>query len=96
MGVWGRALEGGGGGALGGVWVWVWAGPFCQDPSMPGHAGPCCHTCLEDPGCLFGSVRPQGWCHCRLRDRQVKHSGGLILTMSLHGGCHWTGRVHVT
>ena len=59
---------------------------------MPRHAGPCYRACLEDRGCLFGSARLE-WCHCRLCDRRVKHLEGLILTMSLHGGCRWTGRV---
>ena len=92
---WPRSSLSGSGLSLAGVSVWVRVGPFCQDPSMPGHARLCYHACLEDPGSLFGSTRPQGWCHCHLRDRRVKHPGAPILTMSLHGGCHWTGRVQL-
>ena len=55
-----------------GAWEWVRGAPFCQAASMPGHAAPCYTACLEDPGCLFGFMRPVGWCRCRLHDRRVK------------------------
>ena len=41
----------------------------------------CCPACVEDPGCPFWSLRPAGWCRCRLRDRRLRSGAGM----------HWKG-----
>ena len=51
--------------------AWVWVGPLCQATSVPGSWPHATAHALEDPGCLFRSLRPVGWCRCHLRDRRT-------------------------